>query len=44
MEGNFLSRYNNKVEEWTELIKTDPENKSKYESLFQIITRKYTKS
>jgi len=32
MEGNFLSRYNNKVEEWTELIKNDPENKKKYET------------
>lgn len=31
MEGNFLSIYNNKVEEWTELIKNDPINKSKYE-------------
>ena len=31
MEGNFLSRYNNKIEEWTELIKNDPKNKSKYE-------------
>ena len=31
MEGNFLSRYNNKIEEWTELIKNDPTNKSNYE-------------
>ena len=30
MEGNFLSRYNNKIEEWTELIKNDPENRKKY--------------
>jgi len=32
MEGNFLSRYNNKIEEWSELIKSDPMNKRKYES------------
>src|SRR6056300_890689 len=32
MEGNFLSRYNNRIEEWTTLIKGDPSNKSKYES------------
>ena len=32
MEGNFLSRYNNKCREWKELIKTNPENKRKYES------------
>jgi ribosomal protein S27E len=31
MEGNFLSRYKNKVEEWTRLIDEDPDNKSKYE-------------
>jgi len=32
MEGNFLSRYNNRIEYWSDLIKKDPENKSKYES------------
>jgi ribosomal protein S27E len=32
MEGNFLSRYNNKLDEWGELIKKDPNNKGKYES------------
>ncbi len=32
MEGNFLSRYNNKLDEWGELIKKDPYNKGKYES------------
>ena len=32
MEGNFLSRYNNKCQEWRELIKNDPEKKRKYES------------
>jgi hypothetical protein len=31
MEGNFLSRYNNKLEEWTTAISTDPANKSRYE-------------
>jgi ribosomal protein S27E len=32
MEGNFLSRYNNKIENWNNLIETDPHNKSKYQS------------
>jgi hypothetical protein len=32
MEGNFLSRYNNRIEEWNDLIKNDPMNKKKYES------------
>lgn len=32
MEGNFLSRYNNKIEQWNENIKKDPKNKRKYES------------
>ena len=31
MEGNFLSRYQNKVDHWNHLIKTDPDNKNKYE-------------
>ena len=31
MEGNFLSRYKNKVEYWTNLIATDPTNKRGYE-------------
>jgi hypothetical protein len=31
MEGNFLSRYKNKVEYWTNLIETDPANKRRYE-------------
>lgn len=32
MEGNFLSRYNNRIDEWSECIKNDPMNKKKYES------------
>ena len=32
MEGNFLSRYTNRIEEWTEKIKPDPKSKNKYES------------
>ncbi len=32
MEGNFLSRYNNRIDEWSKLIKDDPVNKRKYES------------
>ena len=32
MEGNFLSRYKNKIEQWTHLIETDPFNKKRYES------------
>ena len=32
MEGNFLSRYKNKLEYWTNLIETDPTNKWVYES------------
>ena len=32
MEGNFLSRYNNKLDQWKELIKNDPDNKRMYES------------
>ena len=32
MEGNFLSRYNNKLEQWMSLMETDPDNKSKYEA------------
>jgi ribosomal protein S27E len=32
MEGNFLSRYNNKLDEWGELIKKDPSKKGKYQS------------
>ena len=32
MEGNFLSRYNNKITEWRELIDKEPEKKKKYES------------
>ena len=32
MEGNFLSRYNNKIAEWRELIDKEPEKKKKYES------------
>ena len=31
MEGNFLSRYTNKVETWEQSIRDDPINKSKYE-------------
>ena len=32
MEGNFLSRYNNKVQNWKELIEKEPANKNLYES------------
>jgi len=32
MEGNFLSRYNNKINEWMNKINDDPENKTFYES------------
>jgi ribosomal protein S27E len=32
MEGNFLSRYNNKIGEWREMIYKDPGNRKKYES------------
>jgi hypothetical protein len=32
MEGNFLSRYKNKLEHWTNLIESDPANKWRYES------------
>jgi len=31
MEGNFLSRYNNKIKTWEKLIEDDPSNKSTYE-------------
>jgi hypothetical protein len=31
MEGNFLSRYNNRVREWKDLMETDPENKRRHE-------------
>ena len=31
MEGNFLSRYTNKIETWEKSIREDPVNKSKYE-------------
>tara|TARA_X000000368_G_scaffold349736_1_gene289915 strand:+ start:16766 stop:17710 length:945 start_codon:yes stop_codon:yes gene_type:complete len=32
MEGNFLSRYNNKIDIWKKSIESDPSNKSMYES------------
>lgn len=32
MEGNFLSRYNNKVDAWKRLIEDDPHNKNAYET------------
>tara|TARA_B100001996_G_scaffold357911_1_gene322130 strand:- start:337 stop:1281 length:945 start_codon:yes stop_codon:yes gene_type:complete len=32
MEGNFLSRYNNKIETWKKSIENDPANKSVYET------------
>lgn len=31
MEGNFLSRYNNKIDEWMKNIEDEPHNKSIYE-------------
>jgi len=32
MEGNFLSRYNNKIDQWNTMIDQDPTNKSRYET------------
>ena len=32
MEGNYLSRYNNKLDEWSQLIKKDPTTRRTYES------------
>src|SRR6056300_1778942 len=32
MEGNFLSRYKNKLDSWSRLIEEEPHNKSRYES------------
>ena len=32
MEGNFLSRYNKRINEWMEKIENDPEKRSVYES------------
>lgn len=32
MEGNFLSRYNNKIQKWKELIEKEPGNKNLYEN------------
>ena len=32
MEGNFLSRYNNRIDEWKQHISKDPSNRRKYES------------
>jgi len=32
MEGNFLSRYNNRLENWKSLIEEDPSSRSQYES------------
>jgi ribosomal protein S27E len=32
MEGNFLSRFNNKIDEWTRLIEEEPHNKALHES------------
>jgi hypothetical protein len=32
MEGNFLSRYKNKIENWINLIETDPSNRKRYEN------------
>lgn len=32
MEGNFLSRYNNRIKEWKDLIQNEPHNKKRYES------------
>lgn len=31
MEGNFLSRFNNKIDEWNSMIRGDPSNRSVYE-------------
>ena len=31
MEGNFLSRFNNKIDEWTRLIEDEPHNKAEHE-------------
>jgi hypothetical protein len=32
MEGNFLSRYNNRIKEWKDLIEKDPQNRRRYEN------------
>jgi len=32
MEGNFLSRYNNRIKEWKDLIEKDPQNRRRYEA------------
>jgi hypothetical protein len=32
MQGNFLSRYENKISDWEKLINDDPENRTRYES------------
>ena len=32
MEGNFLSRYKNKLDNWTRLIEEEPRNKNRYQT------------
>ena len=32
MEGNFLSRYNNRIKEWKDLIEKDPQSRRRYEA------------
>lgn len=32
MEGNFLSRYNNKLDHWKQMMSKDPQNYKKYET------------
>jgi hypothetical protein len=41
MEGNFLSRYNNKLSEWSKLIDDDPSNKGKYQDEMSIYDKMY---
>ena len=36
MEGNFLSRYENKITEWEKLIQDDPSNKETYQDAQEI--------
>jgi len=38
MEGNFLSRYNNLIDEWSELIKKEPMNKKNMNLIWQNIS------
>ena len=41
MEGNFLSRYNNKIDAWKDSIDQDPCNKSEYEREIRLHNKVY---